>query len=337
MSLILIFLLESLPCGALRFSESSNYVEEQPSKWPGTCLSSGKQMEEDMLPCTHTALNMIPDGQIKDGNVCVIHYSKNTKRRDRLEKIFNESGLENVMWMTQFDKQDLSYDTCRCIFSKEYSSCQQPMNYGVANGWSQYALYYHMVQKNIPYVFVMEDDPYFSSKPIEQNFKEELEDVLSKAGNLQSWDMIHYGGCLGIHAQGTGLQPHPKNSFGRCSNGYAVSLDGAKKMLAVLRTSHPGPLIHANVDWMFNWIGQKSEPGCAPLQVYVLEPPLFDNGSQNEQTYLDAQTDEAVQGQYMPIPKVFKKIDFSKMNDYHDNVRRVQNEDSEGDFIKESQ
>lgn len=243
----------------------------------------------------------------------IVHASKYTKRRHRLERILNKSDLRNVVWMSGFDKEDLSYDRCRCIFSPSYSNCTQPIEYGVANAWSQYALYYHMVRRNIPHALVMEDDPYFKDKQVEDWFNEDLADMMFKAESLGSWDMIHFGGCLGIHAYGTGLRPHPNtgpNPYGRCSNGYAVSLDGAKKMLSVLRNTHSAPLIYKNVDLMFNDIGAMPQPGCEPLQVYLLEPPLFWNDSVDNNGAAVASERRAVDGQYTPTSRTFKKISF---------------------------
>lgn len=269
------------------------------------CLSTGHQMEAELLPCTKAALDVISDDLAKDGSMWVIHYSKNIRRRQLLEDIFKKNNLA-ANWLDTFDRQEVSKDTCDCIFTPNYQSSKNAVRYGAANAYSQNAVYYHMVKHNISHSMLMEDDPAWSPH-VETHLAEELEDIMQKSKELGGFDTIHFGGCGKTH----GVKTDPNSRFGtgpksRCTNGYIISQEGAKKMLAVLRSNPAGPKIYDNPDWMLERIGKKAQPGCSPLRVFMLEPPLFDNGGKHKKGKT------LTKGEYVgPMKKTFTKVEFN--------------------------
>lgn len=249
--------------------------------------SIAAMLDTAFVGCAYSALALPLDAPFVNasGALWVVHYSKHASRRARLESILRHSPLLAVNWLDTFDRDQMTSEVCRCLFQDGCQNCSQPILYGAANAWAQYALYLHIIKAKIDCVYVMEDDPVFSTTVAENNFGKELSEMMAAAASIlgSHFDMIHFGGCLNIHGKihlgGRFWKLAPGQGFGRCNNGYVVSRRGAAKMLSVFNNSSNNltatqSRIWANIDWMFNNLG-----GLLSFDVAMYEPPLFNNGN----------------------------------------------------------
>lgn len=252
------------------------------------CLSSGLSLRGELRPCVIDSLPLLSWPSWSSTHVdglraplAIIHYSKADERKQTLEQILAANGMSTgVYWLDRYDRDQLSTDMIQCLFTSVYGSSSQT-SHGPANAWAQYVLFRWIVEEGIERTLVIEDDPVFTTDSA--SFKSNLNIILDTAPT--DFDAVFFGGCLNIHAATLDQNGFGKladgQGYGRCNNGYAISLSGAKKMLAVFKQgiSSDQDAISCNLDWMFNNVGSNPRAGCAQLNVFLTEPPLFDNGS----------------------------------------------------------
>lgn len=265
------------------YSESS-IASKKISRVP--CFAdSGSAATKELTACSQKYLSGAPDpssSKTLPWPLYVNHASRHSDRKVRFLQIMSQNGIEHedVVWLDKFDSGNISEDVYQCILSPRYGMPGKAVTYAT------YSLYFRMLEQNIPVVAVMEDDPQFLDEQAAGRFRQNLLDLWmqTEAFNIRDgFDLIFFGGCQGIHASTpvNGSFFKADNMWSRCANGYFVSQQGARKMLAILRHDQPTDWfgIRWPIDWMFDSIGKGETkiPGCDPLNVFLVEPPLYDN------------------------------------------------------------
>jgi hypothetical protein len=97
----------------------------------------------------------------------------------------------------------------------------------------------------------------------------------------RKYDLVFLGDCCGIADKDRPSQP-PSSRVGswlfrtarasRCSNAYLISRRGIEKMLAHVP-------VWCSLDWMMNAAKFALDNPVLQTQVYVMEPPMFVEGS----------------------------------------------------------
>lgn len=250
-----------------------------------TCLGTGAEAMNQLLNCSNVYFTGIPAStQHKlPAPIYVNHGSRFKDRKDRLTQIFQTNGIDKeVTWLDNFDEDKLGSDVRSCVVAD-----------GPAfdRGWfvsvATFSVFRHMVEQNIPFSIIMEDDPVFPEGG-EESFAQNLLGIWKNSTDIalfDKYDMLFFGGCQDQH--GT-TQVHgnffkgPGTQVSRCANGYIVTLKAAQKMLAVFRNDQPDGSKKAfwPIDWMFDKVAEGSvrTPGCEQLKSVWLEPPLYNNG-----------------------------------------------------------
>lgn len=90
--------------------------------------------------------------------VFVIHYPKLVERRERLEKELRRLGMDDVEWVTHWNKEDPFVERV-----KEYT--KSPLGLGHMSAYIKRCwCYQKMIDENIQEAFLFEDDVVFSSE-----------------------------------------------------------------------------------------------------------------------------------------------------------------------------
>ena len=246
-----------------------------------TCLSTGLAAKSELRECVWDSLPLLGPHVDPNNNevpIFVLHKKTAHSRKTRLVNLFSRVGITTrVHWIEGHSPGNMTSQVLQCLFDPS----DQTNTSSKLITWIHYCVFRWMVEFGVKNVIVMEDDPVFNDQTLEQSFGQDLHRVVELAP--PGFDMVHFGGCLGIHIPQRNVDEHGfgVGQFSRCANGYAISRNGAKKMMALLRKgqSHIKDHIDFPIDHGFNYIGGNGMPGCSPLQVYLTEPHLYDNGS----------------------------------------------------------
>lgn len=213
----------------------------------------------------------------------VVHYKGNVERRNLLEKIHTKENLENVTWILDYDKEEVSYEMYTKNFQAdhlEYQKRGQDPN----EFYPHYPLQPEMVSLSLKqkeafrrigygassYGIMFEDDAIICENFIETfNFY-----MNSVPGN---WDVLFIG-------QGGGKRiPQDKIKEGvfwykkdhpadRCADSVVLKKDAAKKIYDHM--NHHKICFNPDPELGF-WMK------VLDMNVYWLEPPIVVQGSQN--------------------------------------------------------
>ena len=210
----------------------------------------------------------------------VIHYTKNTDRKIFLTKMFKKENVSNVVWVEDYDKENVTYEVFRELFNiteSEYVS-RQPINFP----WSLHKLKPEEVSVSLKhiitlqsisisdeYALVLEDDII-----LEENFIEKLNNYISQLP--ENWEVAFIGQAVDKRIPREELVENVnwyKKEWpaDRCADSYLIKKSAANKILSgIVSRGMCFPLDHEYSFWFreFN------------MNVYWLEPPITSQGSQ---------------------------------------------------------
>jgi len=122
--------------------------------------------------------------------IYIIHYTKLTERREHLEKIISESGLDRkfqIIWVTEFDREILTQEIIQENYKYDPNILQRPMTLAeIANGMAHNWVIRKIASEN-KLALILEDDIVF--KP---NFLGNIETCLKNVP--EDWEAITLGG-----------------------------------------------------------------------------------------------------------------------------------------------
>lgn len=213
----------------------------------------------------------------------VVHYKGNTQRKELMDKIFAKEQLENVTWILDYDREDVTYQMFVDNFLAhhlEYQKRGQDPN----EFYPHYPLQPEMVSLSLkqkeafrrigygdaPYGIMFEDDAIIC-----ENFKETFSKYFAELPD--DWDVafIGQGGGKRIPKERIQenvhwyLKDHPAD---RCADSVVFKRESAKKIYDYMNhfkiCFNPDPELGF---WM----------KVLNMKVYWLEPPIVAQGSQN--------------------------------------------------------
>lgn len=210
----------------------------------------------------------------------VIHYTKNTDRKKFLNKMFKKEKFSNVVWVEEYDKDDVTYETYRELFNiteSEYVS-RQPVNFP----WSLHRLKPEEVSVSLKhiltlqsisisdkYALVLEDDILLA-----ENFIEQLNTYISELP--ENWEVAFIGQAVNKRIPKDQLiqdinwykKEWPAD---RCADSYIIKRSAAEKIISGIASR--GMCFPLDHEYSF-WFRELN------MNVYWLEPPITAQGSQ---------------------------------------------------------
>jgi len=217
----------------------------------------------------------------KDIPSYVVHYKPNVERRKILEAIHNKEQLTNVTWITDFDKEEISYEMYTKSFQADHLEYQRrgqdpneffphyPLQPAMVSlSFKQKEAFRRIAFGDAPYGIMFEDDAIICN-----NFVERF------LGYMQSiptnWHVAFIGQGGGKRIQGTHpdthwyLKGHPAD---RCADSVVMKKESALQIYSHMEANkicfNPDPELGF---WM----------KVLNMNVYWLEPPIVAQGSQN--------------------------------------------------------
>jgi GR25 family glycosyltransferase involved in LPS biosynthesis len=197
--------------------------------------------------------------------IYVCHYTKLKERVPTLEKQLEKYGLD-VYWVTDYDAEDIDISLVR----KYMTNVDKPLGLGGIHEnrtlrLSELSLilkhnyvFEDMIKNNYESVLVLEDDVLF------------VEDFINKFNNQikdaeLDYDLIWVGTCCNLKYPNTVSDKFIyKHNGSRCTHGYIISKNCAKKMMEFLKqNNYPA-------DFAFNSAIEKMN-----LNNYWMEPSLI--------------------------------------------------------------
>ncbi len=213
----------------------------------------------------------------------IVHYKGNVKRRELMEKIFAKEQMQNVTWILDYDREEVSYQMFVDNFQAdhlEYQKRGQDPN----EFFPHYPLQPEMVslclkQKEAfrrigygsdPYGFMFEDDAIICD-----NFKLTFNEYFAQLP--EDWDVAFIGQGGGkripkeklIDGQFWYLKDHPAD---RCADSVLFKKESAKRIYDHI--NHYKICFNPDPELGF-WMKALN------MKVYWLEPPIVVQGSQN--------------------------------------------------------
>jgi hypothetical protein len=219
----------------------------------------------------------------KDIPSYVVHYKGNNERRTLLEKIHKKEKLENVTWILDYDREEVTYQMYVENFQADHleyqKRCQDPNEF-----YPHYPLQPEMVSlclkqkeafRRIGYGdsdfgIMFEDDAIVC-----ENFKETFQIYMTSVP--QDWDVLFIGQGGGKRIPKERLQEgvfwykkdHPAD---RCADSVILKKEAAKKIYDHM--NHHKICFNPDPELGF-WMKVLN------MNVYWLEPPIVVQGSQN--------------------------------------------------------
>ena len=194
---------------------------------------------------------------ISTDKIYICHYSKLTDRKisilDQLQKL----GLDNYMFVEQFDKD--SWD--RENISKEFPEIFNPANkmndaeisLALKHAW----IVLDMNMNNHSSVIVLEDDAILCDGFVEK-YNEYMKQMPS------DWDIGWIGSCFGLkEPEISNINIYKTNKGSRCAHAYCISKLFSIKMIDEIKN------INKQADFYYNYIVDKFN-----LNNYWFQPPL---------------------------------------------------------------
>lgn len=212
----------------------------------------------------------------------ITHYKGNTERRLLMQKILEVEKFENVNWITDFDRQDISYIDYVNSFQADHLEHQKrgqdpnefyphyPLQPEVVSLCLKHKECLRLISLGTAeYGIVFEDDAI-----IEENF---IEQFLNYFKTLPSdWEVAFFGQGGGKHISVDQLEPnknwylknHPAD---RCADAILFKKEAAAKIFAGMTQHKICFAADAELAFWFKVFNMK---------VYWLEPPIVTQGSQ---------------------------------------------------------
>jgi glycosyl transferase family 25 len=197
----------------------------------------------------------------------VVHYTKNKDRRERLNKEFKKYQINNVIWMDDYDRENIGDNINLYKYNPIYNNI--PINKGeISLTLKHYYALKDIVENNKEYAVIMEDNVTFTD-----NIKNLVSEYLEEAKNL-NWDIIFEGDTYYLRYEEGKVKKEQKlykksnkitkqcQGSSRCSNFYIINLEAAKKLYEYFVPFH-------NVcDHWSNHLFRKLD-----FNIYWVEPP----------------------------------------------------------------
>lgn len=213
----------------------------------------------------------------------IVHYKGNTKRRKVMETIFKKEKMENIHWILDWDREEISYQTYFENFQAdhlEYQKRGQDPNeffphYPLKPAFVSICLKQKEIIRRIGYGehdigIMFEDDAIVC-----ENFKETLHIYMNSLP--VDWDVCFIGQGAGKRIPKEKLKDgvfwykkdHPAD---RCCDSVIFKKESAKKIYDAI---HKYKICFAADPELGFWMSQYK------MNVYWLEPPIVVQGSQN--------------------------------------------------------
>ena len=245
------------------------------------CIDRGFGEEYAKIPKIDT---QIPELGID--HVYMVHYTPLVTRRAVITKQHLVQGIRSD-WMTSFDHQNITSDMRTCIHQtwtpNAYKNPQKQQRKvpspnvspgGFKGGelsvnTKHHFIYYNIVKRGFGLSLVVEDDAKLRS-----GFRQWWVKVMKTVPN--EFDIVMFGGCLkmfGWRAKSRAVKLTPnlyEKQEARCAHAYAVTLGGAKKLLASM------PLTDV-IDYQINRVIKETN-----MKVFWVEPWLAVQGPVGE-------------------------------------------------------
>lgn len=211
----------------------------------------------------------------------VVHYTPNVQRRKILENVHKREQLENVTWITEYDKEVITYEMYTKAFQADHLEYQKrgqdpneffphyPLQPAMVSlQLKQKEAFRRIGYGNAPFGIMFEDDAIIC-----ENFRERFRGYMEEIPS--NWDVafIGQGGGKRIKEVKEGvhwyLKGHPAD---RCADSVILKKEAALKIYTHMEAHkvcfNPDPELGF---WM----------KVLSMNVYWLEPPIVVQGSQN--------------------------------------------------------
>ena len=197
----------------------------------------------------------------------VVHYTKNSDRRERLIKEFEKYEIKNIRWMDEYDRENLGEMSNLYKFDRNFSD--KKINPGqISLTVKHYHALKEIVENKTEIAVIMEDNVTFKD-----DIKKLVNEYLEEAKNLD-WDIIFDGDTHYLkYKEGKITRDkklYKKSNYAtrqcagssRCSNFYIINLKSAKRLYDIFVPFH-------NVcDHWSNHLFRKLN-----FNIYWVEPP----------------------------------------------------------------
>ena len=219
-------------------------------------------------------------------HVYMVHYTPLVRRRAALTRQHLVQGVSSD-WVTSFDHQNVTQEGRACLhttwephrFHNPLKKLRKVPSPNVVEGGfrpgelsvntKHHFIYHDIVRHNYTFSIVLEDDA-----KLRAGFRQWFVDVMKTVP--EGFDIVAFGGCLKMYgwrakAQAEKVTPHVyRKAEARCAHAYAVTLAGAKKLLASM------PITDV-IDYQINRAIKETD-----MKVYWIEPWLAVQGPVGE-------------------------------------------------------
>lgn len=190
----------------------------------------------------------------------IIHFEKLTDRKKYLN-----AHIENYGFINEYIFSNDEIDQKIFELSKYYKYNSSIYDRNLSKGeicvsTQHINAYINMLDNNIKYALIIEDDAIFCDK-----FLENLQKITNKLPI--DFDMCFISECCNLHAT-NGYSLINKSNTSRCVSGYIVNSKCIPYVLSTLPFQYP-------IDWHLNFINRNNE-----LQFYWSEPCIISQGSE---------------------------------------------------------
>jgi glycosyl transferase family 25 len=197
-------------------------------------------------------------------HVFVIHVSEGyDERREHIDKHLPESGLERFEYMLDGDIKDLTEDVLATLFK---GSDQTPPEQSCF--YKHYLTYKAIVEREIPFALVLEDDAYLTS-----DFSKKLDSVLQELNGKSNYLVNIESAYLSVPFKYRRCNQHIYlANHTKMTGGYIIDYVAAKKLYDYLN-QYP---VHLPID-----IYQSEMRDVIGFNIYWSQPALVQQGSKN--------------------------------------------------------
>lgn len=218
--------------------------------------------------------------KFKFSEIFMINLKRRPERRIKMELTLRELGIDYT-YFEAIDGKKLSDDVLvekGIKFMPEYADPyhKRPMKMGEVGCFlSHYTIWQKMVEENLKEVLILEDDIKF-----EPYFRERAEELMNEAREIGDYDLIYFGRKR--LQENEELIRESRNfvkvSYTYWTLGYAITLEGARKLLAAEPLSKLLPVDeflpimfdeHPNDTWKLNYSNRNLKAwSVSPLVLY---------------------------------------------------------------------
>lgn len=197
----------------------------------------------------------------------VVHYTKNSDRKERLEKEFQKYEIKDVRWVDEYDRENLGELKNLYQYNRKFS--KKPINSGeISLTVKHYMALKKIIEEKFEVAVIMEDNITFTD-----DIKKLVSEYLEEAKNLD-WNIIFEGDTHYLRYKEGKVSGDKKlykksnkitgqcHGSSRCSNFYIINLKSAQ----ILHDNFA--LFHNVCDHWSNHLFRKLN-----FNIYWVEPP----------------------------------------------------------------